>query len=196
MASSRSQFAWRIVILFIAGAIGGTLGDLCHVLSGIESYPALWPYVPGTPLPYWVPIEFGFAAAWLGFTHEVFPVQLPTPRGARFRIDVLGSVVLFQLAWALSGFLPLTTGGSKDIALALMALGGWYFFDRRPFVWVMALLTAIGGVIVEALLINRGFFNYRSGDSNLFGVPSWLPWIYMLACFAIGNLSAWMRRRG
>ena len=51
----------------------------------------------------------------------------------------------------------------------------------------MAALTAVGGPAIEILLINQlGLYHYVSPD--VWGVPTWIPWLYFSGSAAVGAL--------
>ena len=55
---------------------------------------------------------------------------------------------------------------------------------------VLALATAAVGVGVEATLASRGVFSYVAPDAGR--VASWLPWLYVAASVAVGNLARYL----
>lgn len=51
----------------------------------------------------------------------------------------------------------------------------------------MAVLTAVTGPITEVFLINKlGLYHYS--HPNVWGVPTWIPWVYFCGSPAVGNL--------
>ena len=51
----------------------------------------------------------------------------------------------------------------------------------------MASLTAVAGPAVEVFLISRfGLYHYT--HPALWGIPTWIPWVYFCGSPAVGNL--------
>jgi hypothetical protein len=173
----------RILILLAVGAIGGTLGDLCHVLSKTEGYPTF---------PFWVPLLFASAVLAIGIAHPWFDRIARTSRtlrpGLLSQSRVWGGLVLLLATWAASGFLNLSTGGSKDLVIAGTAIAAWWLLERTWSGIVLGLLTAVLGTTAEILQSRAGIFFYYPEHQNLWGVPSWLPYLYFIASVTTGNL--------
>jgi hypothetical protein len=173
---TRRTIMFRVLVLFLAGAVVGPLGDFCHVLSDTDGYPVYSWIVPVLGLPLWVPPLFGLAAVGIGLSHPwadrfLGPKQ-PRP-GLTNTFLITSALIALLVVWAASGFLPLETGGAKDLFMIAAALGMWFAYDRT---WQGALLGLLTGV-----------FYYRPQASNLWGVPSWLPVLYFCASIAVGN---------
>jgi hypothetical protein len=194
------SFAKRSAALFCVGAVMGSLGDLFHVLSGTEGYPPdVGPFLPGGVQPYWVPLLFGGATVTIGLSHPLADRALGpgTPRrGTESWNRVAAGNVLVLAAWAASGFLPLATGGAKDLLLAATAAAVWWALDRTWQGLALGAGTAAIGTVIEASLVARGAFFYYPHATNFFGVASWLPWLYVTASVAVGNLGRKMAFQG
>ena len=52
----------------------------------------------------------------------------------------------------------------------------------------MLVLTGIGGPIIEIVLINFTHF-YRYNHADLYGIDSWICWVYALGAPAVANLA-------
>ena len=162
---------------FLLGALLGPIGDYCHVLSGTLAY-------PGGGIPLWTPLLFG-SATWLislAVRHlaAVEPVS-PHP--------YVGLAVFLSL-YCVSGFLP---HGSwiADAVLYSCALAQ-FKLQGGPLNLGLALVAAAGGTAFEATLVHFGVFAYLAGGTGLFGVPTWLPSLYISAWIAISQFE---RRR-
>jgi len=83
------------------------------------------------------------------------------------------------------GFLPYHL---IDLVLCVWALLMWRVFDGTAQGFFMASLTAVAGPAAEILLINFGHL-YAYSHSDLFGIPTWIPWVYFCGGPAVGNLS-------
>ena len=77
---------------------------------------------------------------------------------------------------------------SIDVFLLLWAAGAWAYFDKTYQGLVIAGAAAVGGPIIEIVLINV-FHLYTYTNPDIFGIPSWIPWVYACGGPAVGNLS-------
>jgi hypothetical protein len=189
----------RWTILFLSGAVGGTLGDFCHVASRTDTYPLTsGPQLPGLGIPYWVPVLFGSAGLAIGLSHPWLDSRIGRPTrprpGLRSPAWVGIGLAWLLVTWAASGFLPLATGGAKDGAIAAIAGLGWWVLDRTWAGLGLAVATAVLGTGAEILLVHLGIFAYLAPHTNLQGVPSWLPYVYVIASVGAGNLGRWLER--
>ena len=108
---------------------------------------------------------------------------------------------LLLTVWFLSGFLPWQTGHGRDLALALIAMVVWFVAERTPLGLALAVATAVLGTGVEWAMVAAGKFYYLPEHSNLTlaclggglkaGVPTWLPWLYVVA-----SVCAWRVSQG
>jgi hypothetical protein len=173
------------VIFLVLGAFVGTICDSFHVSSGVIVYPVFewYPFMFQSGQPFWVPILMSGATVVMAWGHLWSDRWLRDGYGKRLPGYVslprwgLGFLVSISI-WAISGYLPWDRVAS-DGGLALAALGIWAFNDRTAPGLVQAGLTAVGGVLVEYLLSSNGAFHYAPGIQGPWGVPSWLPWIYV-----------------
>jgi hypothetical protein len=62
-----------------------------------------------------------------------------------------------------------------------------WLVDRRPIGAMHALGAAIAGTGVEIALVQAGTFGYHEGP--LFGVPLWLPLLYVCASYAVATVA-------
>jgi len=175
----------RLVIIFVLGAVLGPVGDLFHLLSGTTAYP--------DGFPFWAPLLFGAAGLGVGLSHPMADRVLG-PSSSRLRPGVrcwtytgLGLAAFLGLYCA-SGYLPGKTGGLRDLLLAGGAIGVWVALDRTWQGLLLAAATALCGTLFEIGLVSTGAFYYLPGSSNFYGVASWLPWLYVAASVAMGNL--------
>lgn len=179
------------LLLFVLGAVLGTLGDLSHVVSGTTAYP---PGVYGWyfwRLPFWVPLLFGAATVAIGLSHLAMDSLLGGPRrpGARSVPLALIANAAFLGLYLVSGFLPWETGGLNHLAMAAGAVLIWAAFERTAQGVLLAAGTALAGTAFEMLLVDRGVFSYSPRAANFHGVAVWLPWLYAASSVAVGNLA-------
>jgi hypothetical protein len=194
------SFSKRFWILAVTGALGGTLGDFCHVLSHTDGYPlSAGPQIPGMGIPFWVPPLFAAAGLGIGFSHpwadrQTGAAYAPRP-GVRSATQLTWALALFLGTWALSGFWTVPAGGIKDLVLGTLAVASWIAFDRTWTGLGLALVTSALGTGAEIFQIRAlGTFYYTEGNRNLFGAPSWLPFIYCCGSVAVGNLGRVLAR--
>jgi hypothetical protein len=95
----------------------------------------------------------------------------------------------------MTAFVPLKSGSSLDLLIAGSTILVWLLLDRTWQGVVLAILTAIVGTLVEITLVRLGAFWYLPPKDALFGVGSWLPWLYFSASVAVGNLGRFLQAR-
>lgn len=182
--------------LFFLGFVLGPIGDYCHVLSRTNGYPQHIFRYYFLGVPFWVPFLFGTATLAIGLSHPSLDVLLGAPR-SRPGSESLGQVAYGMLAflalYAVSGFLPFKTGGFNDLIMALGALVVWLSFDRTWQGLLMGVFTACLGTLAEISLVKLGAFFYLPHTANLWGVPSWLPWLYVAASVTVGNMGRFLK---
>jgi len=170
-----------ILVLFLLGAMGGTLGDFFHVVSQTDGYPSSTWVLPFTHQPFWVPLLFGSATVGIGLSHPWLNFKKKSPTQS-----AIGNL-LFLLLYAASAFLPFKTGGWQDILMLAGTLILWLCLDPTWQGALLALATALIGTGVEIVLTHFQIFYYYPRVANFYGVPSWLPWLYTAASITLGN---------
>ncbi len=181
-------------ILFFLGAVIGTLGDLCHVLSFTDGYAnAFLPLPTGQPL--WVPFLFGGATMAIGLGHP-WADRVLFSKWKRIKLHkkqiILGGIS-FHILYSISGFLPLEPTLFRDISMMLGAIATWLAFDRSTPGILLAIVTAGAGTAFEINLVRQGGFYYYPHSSQLMGVPTWLPWLYVTASITVGNIGRYLQ---
>ena len=188
--NAKPKIGWPAFILlsFIVGAIAGTTGDFVHVITLTDGYPlnGPFPFLPLLPvkMPVWVPFLFGSAVMLMAFSHQLYRNHYQ-PRLANNRIVSSLAPLLFVLLYALTGFLHTGTGGWEDVWLAAATFLICFLLDRTLWGAGFALLNAVCGTAFEIFLVHAGGFFYYPEHANFWGVPSWLPWLYMAASVCI-----------
>lgn len=191
MKTPRHDLFVRSLLLFMVGAILTPFGDFAHVTSGTLGYPQSFYAFYFFGMPYWTPILFGSAALSIGLTHpyaDQFLGPVPKRPGLKSWAWVIAGIASFLVQYCISGFLPWEAGGLSDVVLAFWAIGTWYALDRSQQGILLGLGTAFMGALIEILMVKGEIFFYYPPATNLFGVPSWLPWLYFAASVAVGNL--------
>lgn len=173
----------RIAALILAGAGLGTLFDWTHVATRTTAYTT--PAYLG--LAWWVPLLYAAAGLGIGLSHPRLDRVLGRPiiNEPIRPLALIAGVVALGAIWSGSGLLPLPHW-QRSFILAPAALLVWWAIDRTRAGLVLAALTAAVGCAVEILLARLALFHYVAPD--ILGVASWLPWIYVAASVAVGNL--------
>jgi hypothetical protein len=184
-------------VLFIVFAGVYSLADRVWVKLGVLVYPTV---APGQQ-PMWVPLLLGSAGLAFVLTHRVLSRWLLSgttepPRSAAVEVAI-------GAAWFTAAHLGgALFGDSAALAyLGLLALA-WFIrvlWARRPlgefaFIVGYSLALAIGGAAGESVLTMVGLMHYPKGE--LFGVPVWLPGIWLhAALFSRAISRAWFGGR-
>lgn len=176
------KYLRAILVLFVTGAILGSVCDGFHTHSLTTFYPRPWIL----KMAWWVPLLFGSAGLAIGLTHPVcdrwFKRQQKLPLSWYVIISGLG---LFMGLYFLSGFLNFSNS-YKFFLLGILSVLFWGFFDRTWQGLALGILTALVGCTVEIMLSALGLFDYTHPD--LWGIPAWLPWLYIAGSTTVGNL--------
>lgn len=176
------------IIIFLLGFFLAPIGDMVHVATGTTSYPTTYAwYLLG--IPWWVFPFFGFSGVWLAFGNHFTETKFFKRKiklGETSAIYAYFGVVLFLVCYILSGLLQ----GSPLLAnLVLGSLGiiFWYSLDRTFSGLLIGLITALIGTSVEIFLVHNQVFSYLPPNTSLFGVATWLPWLYFTLAIGLGN---------
>lgn len=176
-ASRARPLRWGAAALLLL-ALGATLGsalDAIHTHTGTTEYPApVW-----LKMAWWTPLLFGAAGVAVGLPRAALAKEPAPTTGA-----VAGSMALFVLCYALSGTLPGNV--ARAAVLFIIFAASWWAFDRTRLGLALALLTGLGGCVVEIILIRQGAFRHL--QPTWLGIPLWLPWLYAAAQVGVGNL--------
>jgi hypothetical protein len=188
-----------LVLMYILSAALGMLLDNYHGLFGVLSYEPI-----GIPISItlqghtilksalWVPFLFGsagFVMAYIGLDLDSY---LKTNEGKRAPSwhKTLYSISLFSAQYYLSGLLDNLELPSSYIHAALLGLAtlGYMIFDFSASGFILAILTAVAGPLAEIILINV-FHLYSYQHVDIWGICSWIPWVYFLGAPAVLNLA-------
>lgn len=168
--------------LFILGAILGPICDGFHTFSNTLYYP----HVLFLKMAWWVPLLFGFAAVSVGNGHLIADKLFNRKRSYPQTPNIIFALLLFIVLYFVSGFLAVDTW-MMFLILGVGSIGSWALFDSSSFGLVMAAIVAVIGTAVEITLSSFDLFYYNHPD--IFGVPLWLPFLYVAASVAIGLLA-------
>ena len=169
------------IVLSALGATVGSLLDSVHTHSGTTEYanPVFF------RMAWWVPPEFALAALAIGLSRPLWERVLERRTAAPPAWSVTFGMVMFMLAYVLSGFLPFDWT-TKSLVLVLIFGLVWTVCDRTALGVFLAGATALLGTSTEISLVRLDLFSYL--HPNLSVVAGWLPWLYASAAIAVGNL--------
>jgi hypothetical protein len=160
----------------------------------------------------WVPVLFGIAGILIGvgvpLLDEALHVgsntvdtdsagawwQRPPPSWTVTWPGVMVCISCFVMQYALSGGLPHLLPASAppvvdDAILLILALAVFATFDGTAPGAILALATCVGGPLIEVGLINApGLDLYHYTAPDVWGIPTWIAWVYACGGPAVGNL--------
>lgn len=173
-----------IIILALTGAAVATVCDGVHVYTQTLSYThPFWFGQPWWVYPNFVLVFIFMAAGYLFMTNRV-PARVAVqksaaPGSARALTE---TVVSFALVYLLSGF-----GHDAPVFLSVIFYGTfaarWLFTYDRPWLLLIAVVMAFGGMFAEGAVAVAGLMQYRT--VNVFHVPFWLGGLYVHGAFAL-----------
>lgn len=175
----------RALILAFLGGLLGALLDWSHVTSGTVVYAR--PVVLGEA--WWVPLLYASSGLGIGLSHVALDARLARPEREITPERVLLGLVGLAVVWASSGYLPVADA-LRSLVLGPLALAVWFACDRTRVGLLVALATALVGCGVALALTAIGAFHYVHPDVG--PIASWLPWIYVTASVAVGNLGRFL----
>jgi len=171
------------LLLVLAGTVLCTFGDYLHARQGVLAY-----HHPFWSLQaIWVPPEFAIAtlAALMGARRFV----RGQPPASMLRVVTDGA--WFMGAYAYTSF---AEPSHANVTLAALAVA-WALHviaqRRSPGTIVWCVVLAICGCLAEGTLSRTGAFWYVYPD--VYGVPRWLPGIYLHAGIATASMAAWLQ---
>lgn len=134
-------------------------------------------------MAWWVPLLFAGAFS-LGLARPLLERVLGAAGPMPTRAGVTAALGAFVAAYVVS-VLPLPWPAVAGLIFVLFALS-WWLFDRSPAGLAVALAASFGGPAVESFLVGRGVFVHF--QVLAFGVPGWLPCLYLVAGVALTAL--------
>lgn len=186
--TGRGLSAAGLAALFAIGAVGGLIGDMCHVESGTTVYLE-------DPLPYvwksqlWFPFMVGAGTAALGWIRVRIDGGEERRAGDADRLRraalMIAAVVGLYALTALMRGEPQPAAIVLVYALALVIAAA---FATGPGDLVCACLAALFGVGTEIVLAAADTFAYASDIGRFAGVATWLPGLYLAYGVVAGQL--------
>ncbi|MFL5347661.1 MAG: hypothetical protein ACJ8AT_22975 [Hyalangium sp.] len=167
--------------LILAG-LGVTLGS---ALDGIHSHFGALSYT--SPFmaqeAWWVPPLFAGAYA-AGVLRPLLAGEEPLLPGWKV---ALGMGLFITAYWLTVAPWPWLV---RSIILASIFAVGWWICDRTLLGVGIAVVTAIVGPTVEIILVHEGAFVHH--EVLVFGIPGWLPFLYLTSAVGLGGLARWL----
>ena len=186
--TGRGLSAAGLASLFAIGAVGGLIGDMCHVESGTTVYlEDPLPYVWKSQLGF--PFMVGAGTAALGLIRVRLGGGELTRAGDADRLRraalMIAAVVGLYALTALMRGEPQPAAIVLVYALALVIAAA---FATGPGDLVCACLAALFGVGTEIVLAAADTFAYASDIGRFAGVATWLPGLYLAYGVVAGQL--------
>lgn len=184
------MLTWRkLAILYLIGAVAASVGDAFHVHTKATSYPPerfIW-YIEG--VPFWIPFLFGSAWACFAIVYQMGKTILGKKlfrEGASIgHVAIAG--LLYMGCHCLSGYIFRWGLPATHILLGLPVVLAWILLDKSLGGALVCVCASVAGVAAEVLLVHKGIFTFSGQANQLFGVATWIPWIYMAGGLAAGR---------
>jgi hypothetical protein len=167
--------------LFGIGAVGGLVGDACHVAMGTTTYlDDTFPFIWKSQL--WFPIAVGLATLTTGELRLRLGSARPGSNPVEAGAAIASVIALYALTAVVTDEDPLT---ATVLVWALAIVIAARFGGGMPAL-ICAGLAAILGPLAEILIVEADLAMYAPSADGLFGVAEWLPALY----FAFGIVAA------
>jgi len=185
--------AGGLAALFAIGALGGLIGDMCHVQSGTTIYLE-------DPLPYiwesqlWFPLMVGAGTAALGW----IAVRLGASASEDERAEPLRSAAaMIASVLALYALTAVVRGEPASVGIVLCysvaaLICARFAHDRVDF--LCAALATVFGVGAEIVLSCLDVFEYADDVEKFVNVAAWLPALYLAYGVVVARLGVLLSR--
>ena len=179
MPGTRQRLARATVILAGVGATLGSALDAIHSHFGAISYtsPVL------AKAAWWVPLLFASAYAG-GIARPLLAREEPRPPLWKVALGLGLFIAAYWLTVA-PWSLPV-----RCSLLGALFVASWASCDRTRLGLLLAAVAAVVGPSVEMALIHAGVFVHH--EVLAFGIPAWLPLLYLTAAVGLGALARWL----
>jgi hypothetical protein len=185
MAESMRYKKYAGMFLFaLLGAFIATICDGVHVHTHTLAYPD--PFLFGQA--WWVFPGFLLAFLFMEYAYFLVADRLPFAISVQKSVshgnarELIESAMAFAFVYLLSGF-----GNFEPVALSVIFYSTfvlrWMFSYDRPWLLLLSVLMAIGGMFAEGAMSAAGLVAY--GYVDVFHVPLWLGGLYIHGAFAL-----------
>lgn len=167
--------------LFGIGAVGGLIGDACHVATGTttyldESFPFIW------KSQLWFPLAVGLATVTTGELR----LRLGPARPERDVMDGAAAIASVIALYALTAVVTDENPLAATVLIWTLAIVIAARFGGGMPALACAALAAVLGPLAEILIVEAELARYAPSADGLIGVAEWLPALY----FAFGIVAA------
>ena len=167
--------------LFAIGAVGGLVGDACHVASGTTTYlddslPFIW------KSQLWFPLAVGLATVATGELR----LRLGAARPGRNPVEAAAAIASVIALYALTAVVTGEESLAATVLIWALALVIAARFGGGMPALACAVSAAILGPLAEILVVEAELARYSPSADGLIGVAEWLPALY----FAFGIVAA------
>jgi hypothetical protein len=170
----------EFTFLFTLGAAASLIGDHSHVATGTTEY-----LTDAVPFVWSSPIWFPLIVAVATVTLAELRLRLRAPRTSVTVRQGLGGVAAVIGIYVITALEHAAPAVPVTVFICALAVITWCVLGDGPGA-ICGVLAAIGGPIVEAVLVAAGVFRYADDSDALLGVAPWLPALY----FAFGVVVA------
>jgi hypothetical protein len=183
VAPARRRYLRAALGLFLLGATLGSALDAIHTHFGGTAYtrPILW------KMAWWTPLLFGSAFV-IGLLRPLWERahRAPRARAAPPTWTAAAMAMGLFVAAYFASVLPLAWPVVSALLLLLFLVGYW-LFDRSAVGLLIAVASAVGGPLVEHVLVRCGTFVHLS--PVYLGLSGWLPFLYLCAAVGLTTLA-------
>jgi len=167
--------------LFAIGAVGGLVGDACHVASGTTTYlDETFPFIWKSQL--WFPLAVGLATVTTGELR----LRLGPARPGHDRVEAAAAIASVIALYALTAVVTEEDPLAATVLIWTLAVMIAARFGGGIPALACAVSAAILGPVAEILIVEADLARYSPSADGLFGVAEWLPALY----FAFGIVAA------
>jgi len=168
-------------VLFVIGAIGGLVGDACHVAAGTTTYlDETLPFIWKSQL--WFPVAVGLATVATGELR----LRLGPTRPGRNPGEAAAAIASVIALYALTAVITDEDPVAATVLIWMLAIVIAARFGGGMPALACAVSAAVLGPLAEILVVEADLAMYAPSADGLIGVAEWLPALY----FAFGIVAA------